>query len=103
MALDIRIRFGRAIRRIREEQEINQEEVGTDGETVQSVDHRIAPGLFQGITWRKEHKYVAVYRVSFQIASQRSPVNFDMFEGHRLRTANGRRQIRLQLRSELSS
>ena len=26
MALDIRIRFGRAIRRIREEQEINQEE-----------------------------------------------------------------------------
>jgi transcriptional regulator with XRE-family HTH domain len=26
MALDIRIRFGRAIRRVREEQEINQEE-----------------------------------------------------------------------------
>ena len=26
MAVDIRIRFGRAIRRIREEQEINQEE-----------------------------------------------------------------------------
>jgi transcriptional regulator with XRE-family HTH domain len=26
MALDIRIRFGRAIRRIRQEQEINQEE-----------------------------------------------------------------------------
>lgn len=26
MALDIRIRFGRAIRRIREEQQINQEE-----------------------------------------------------------------------------
>ena len=26
MSLDIRIRFGRAIRRIREEQEINQEE-----------------------------------------------------------------------------
>jgi hypothetical protein len=26
MPLDIRIRFGRAIRRIREEQEINQEE-----------------------------------------------------------------------------
>jgi hypothetical protein len=29
MALDIRIRFGRAIRRIREEQEINQEEAAT--------------------------------------------------------------------------
>jgi transcriptional regulator with XRE-family HTH domain len=27
MALDIRIRFGRAIRRLREEQHINQEEV----------------------------------------------------------------------------
>src|SRR5215471_16498437 len=53
---------------------------GTDGETVQSIDHRIAPGLFQGITWRKEHKHLAIDRVSFQIAFQRSPVNFDMLD-----------------------
>jgi len=75
--------------------------LGADGETVQGVDNRIAPGLFLGIAWRKEYKYVTVNRVSFQIAFQSRSVNLDMLDRHWLCTGNGRRHIRLQLRGEL--
>ena len=77
--------------------------LGADGETVQSVDGRIAPGFFLGITRRKEHEHVAIDRVSFQIAFQSRPVNLDMFDRHWFRTSNERRHIGLQLGCELRS
>jgi len=44
MPLDIRIRFGRAVRRIREEQKISQEEA--------SEEVRIAPDILQ-LDWTR--------------------------------------------------
>jgi len=77
--------------------------LGVDGVTVQGVNDWIALRLILRIAGRKEHKHVAINRVSFQIAFQSRSVNFDVLDRHWLCTGNRRRHICLHLRGEMRS